>query len=134
MTAPPTDAARRLAEAAARATATAHEAPVWPGAVPPPAPAQLAPTPVAAEVVDGDGAPVGVTGRGLATADPARLRVGTGRWVAVEAWAGPWPVEERWWDPATTRRRARLQVVDADGVARLLALEGGRWWVLATYD
>ena len=56
------------------------------------------------------------------------------RWAPVVAWAGPWPVDERWWDPPAHRRRARAQVVTADGTARLLALEGGRWWVEATYD
>jgi protein ImuB len=68
------------------------------------------------------------------TAVPAQVRVGTGRWAAVVAWAGPWPVEERWWDPERHRRRARLQVLDGHGVARLLTLEGGRWWVEAIYD
>ena len=106
----------------------------WPGRVPPPAPAFVAPKPVAVDVVDADGAPVGVTGRGLPTADPARLRTPDGRWVDVESGAGPWPVEERWWDPAADSRRARLQVVDADGVARLLALERGEWSVIAVYD
>ena len=108
----------------------------WPGRVPAPAPAHVAPDPVGAELVDAAGAPVGVTGRGVATAEPARIRVGGERapWTGVVAWAGPWPVEERWWDPARARRRARLQVVDDAGVARLLALEEGRWWVLAVYD
>jgi protein ImuB len=43
-------------------------------------------------------------------------------------------VEERWWDPERQRRRARLQVLDATGVARLLSIEGGRWSVEAVYD
>ncbi len=105
----------------------------WPGRVPPPAPATVPPAPRPAEVVDGTGTPVAVDGRGQATRPPARLSVDGGPWAAVEAWAGPWPCEERWWDPAAARRRARFQVV-ADGRAHLLALEGGRWWVEATYD
>ena len=61
--------------------------------------------------------------------------VGAGRAVGRgEGWAGPWPVDERWWDPPAHRRRARFQVVDDDGEAHLLAVEGGRWWVEATYD
>jgi protein ImuB len=112
---------------------TGDGTPPWPGRLPAPAPAAVVTEPVAVEVVDADGAPVGVDGRGLATGAPARLRVAS-RWVEVVAWAGPWPVEERWWDPAAARRRARLQVVDADGVARLVALEAGRWWLLAVYD
>jgi protein ImuB len=34
-----------------------------------------------------------------------------GPWAPVRAWAGPWCVDERWWDPIAHRRRARLQVV-----------------------
>jgi protein ImuB len=53
---------------------------------------------------------------------------------AVASWAGPWPCDERWWDPETHRRRARLQVTTADGTAYLLVVEAGRWSVEATYD
>ena len=106
----------------------------WPGRLPPPAPATVPPQPVPAEVVDGSGAPVGVTGRGLVSAPPARLSVAGGPPVAVVAWAGPWPVDERWWDAAARRRRARWQLVTADGAAHLLCLEGGRWVVEAVYD
>lgn len=110
-------------------------APPWPGQVPAPAPAAVVAEPQVVEVVDAGGAPVRVNGRGVATGDPARIRLGGQQgWLDVVGWAGPWPVEERWWDPVRARRRARLQVVDAQGVARLLALEDGRWWVLAVYD
>jgi len=90
--------------------------------------------PVAAEVVDAAGDPVRVSGRGELSAPPARLSVAGGPWSDVVAWAGPWPLEERWWDAAGSRRRARLQLVLADGPARLAVLEGGRWQVTATYD
>jgi protein ImuB len=62
------------------------------------------------------------------------VRVDGGGWVDVVAWAGPWPVEERWWDAGRARRQARLQILDGTGVARLLAQEGGRWWIEAVYD
>jgi protein ImuB len=52
----------------------------------------------------------------------------------VVAWAGPWPVEERWWNPDSTRRLARFQLVGADGNAWLLLVEDGRWWTEARYD
>jgi protein ImuB len=109
-------------------------APPWPGRLPPPAPAIVNDRSVVAELVDGDGCAVEVTGRGLLSADPARLSVAGGPWVEVTAWAGPWPADERWWDPAAHRRRARLQVVLADGSAHLLALEAGCWGIEATYD
>jgi protein ImuB len=106
----------------------------WPGRVPDPAPAIVHPEPLPAEVVDAAGAGVTVDGRGMLGAPPSRLRVGDGGWSAVAAWAGPWPVDERWWDPGAHRRLARLQVATGEGAAHLLKLSGGRWWVEATYD
>jgi protein ImuB len=87
-----------------------------------------------AEVVDAAGVPVTVTGRGQASAEPSRLRIAGGPWVEIESWAGPWPVDERWWDATVHRRRARWQLVTIEGSAHLLRVEHGRWWVEATYD
>lgn len=106
----------------------------WPGRLPTPAPARTHPTPTAADVVDVAGQPVEVSGRGALSAAPVRLSVAGGPWTEVLDWAGPWPLEERWWDSAQARRRARLQLVTADGQARLVVLEHGRWHVDATYD
>ncbi len=106
----------------------------WPGRVPDPAPAIVHPEPLPAEVVDAAGAGVTVDGRSLLSAPPSRLRVEGGGWTAIAAWAGPWPVDERWWDPGAHRRLTRLQVTTGEGAAHLLKLTGGRWWVEATYD
>ncbi|HEX5494642.1 MAG TPA: DNA polymerase Y family protein [Mycobacteriales bacterium] len=106
----------------------------WPGHIPSPSPATVHGEPVPAEITDGDGLVLAVSGRHALSAPPAWLSVAGGRRVPAVAWAGPWPVDERWWDPAGRRRLARLQVVTADGAARLLALRGGRWWVEAEYD
>jgi len=106
----------------------------WPGRLPSPSPATVHPAPLPARVVGGDGGAVGADARARATAAPARLSVAGGPWQVVAAWAGPWPLDERWWDPVARRRRARWQVVTADGAAHLLALEGGQWAVEATYD
>jgi protein ImuB len=92
------------------------------------------PEPLAAEVQDGQGRPVVVSGRGLVSDGPARLSVAGGPWQPLTAWAGPWLVDERWWDRRSRRRQARFQVLAEDGVARLVALDAGRWLVLATYD
>ena len=108
--------------------------PPWPGRIPPPAPATVHPVPRPAEVFDGAGRPVTVDGRAAVSAPPARLAVAGQPPAEVVAWAGPWPVDERWWDPAAHRRRARSQVVTADGTAYLLVVEAGRWAVEATYD
>ena len=106
----------------------------WPGALPMPSPAWVHHDPVAAELVDADDDPVTVNGRGALSAPPMRLSVDGQPWTDVVAWAGPWPLEERWWDTARRRRRARLQLVTSDGHARLATLERGQWHVEATYD
>ena len=52
----------------------------------------------------------------------------------IESWAGPWPLEERWWDPMSARRQARVQIVTGNGAAYLLVVEGGDWWLEASYS
>ena len=117
-------------------TAGSRDAAPWPGHLPPPSPALVHPVPVPVEILGPDGAAVGVTGRGWCTAVPSRLILPTAGSlsVGIMGWAGPWPVDERWWDPAAARRRARLQVLLDDGTAHLLVLEQGRWRLEATYD
>jgi protein ImuB len=106
----------------------------WPGRVPAPAPAIVYAEPVPAEVVDAVGDSVVVDGRGLLGSFPSRVRVRGRAWAAITAWAGPWLVDERWWDPAAHRRLVRLQATTDQGAAYLLRLTGGRWWVEAIYD
>lgn len=106
--------------------------PPWPGGLAGLAPAQVHQPPLAADVRDHLGCPVEVTGRGVASAAPAAVRIAGRAWQEVASWAGPWPVEERWWD-SSGRRRALLQVCVSSGAAHLLAKESGRWWVEATY-
>jgi protein ImuB len=106
----------------------------WPGQVPAPAPAVVYAEPLPAEVVDAAGATVTVDGRGLLGSLPSRVRVRDRGWSAITAWAGPWLVDERWWDPATHRRLVRLQATTDQGAAYLLRLTGGGWWVEAIYD
>jgi protein ImuB len=108
--------------------------PPWPGRLPKPAPALVLAQPLAAVVVDATGTPVGVSARLELTGDPAALLIENGRPAEITGWAGPWPVDERWWAPAEARRRARFQIGLADGRAFLLALTGGHWAVEAIYD
>lgn len=117
-----------------RAKSSASESAAWPGELPSPSPATVYRRPRPAEVVDADGVRIYVTGRHAVNAPPARLSIDGGRWADITAWAGPWPVDERWWDPRAHRRRARFQVVTALGVAYLLAVEKGAWSVEAVYD
>ncbi len=99
----------------------------WPGHIPPPAPALVGSR--QCSVVDKEGVAVGVNGRGLVTSSPAKLNN-----VEITGWAGPWPIDERWWDLTTHRRRARFQLTTADGAAYLASIEGGQWFIEATYD
>ena len=109
-----------------------EEAP-WPGRLPAPSPSRVPADPGAAELLDDQDRMVTVTGRGLPSASPATLVIGRHR-HEITGWAGPWPVDERWWDTDEHRRRARFQVLSDDGHARLLTLERGRWWITAIWD
>jgi protein ImuB len=106
----------------------------WPGQIPPPAPATVYQVPRQATVTDDSGSLVSVTGRGHVSGEPARLSVAGGPPAAVTAWTGPWPVTERWWDPEHACRKARFQLVTADGSAWLAIVQDGRWLIEASYD
>jgi protein ImuB len=112
----------------------------WPGRLPAPAPAVLVDPPALVQVLDETGQPVVVTERGGLVRSPARLGMGNDSPVAVTSWAGPWPVDERWWDPAQSARVARLQLVDVRGRAYLVAGEmyragiPPRWVLEGIYD
>ena len=111
----------------------------WPGRIPEPWPTVVHPLPLPAQVVDAQGVTVGVSGRGEATAAPMRVAVAASpmqpadRWADIVAWAGPWPLDERWWDVQVHHRQARMQLVTAAGEAHLVVLEGGAWWIEASY-
>lgn len=106
----------------------------WPGRIPVPAPATVYPVALPARIIDDCGATVTVTGRAQISAYPAWLSAGGGQSLAVTSWAGPWPVTERWWDPASARRQARFQLVTEDGSAWLAVVQDGRWLIEASYD
>ena len=108
--------------------------PPWPGRLPAPHPTVVHDPVLPARVVDGAGADVLLDSSGVISVAPQRLSVRGGRSVPIASWAGPWPVHERWWDPAAHVSLARFQIVTADGVARLLATAEGRWWIEGTYD
>jgi protein ImuB len=106
----------------------------WPGQLPEPSPTVLADDPV--ELTDADGNPVRVTARGLFSADPVHL---TGKWAGrLTWWAGPWPVDERWWDSVPAGRSARVQVLldgpDDTGRALLLCYRQRRWYLEGVYE
>ena len=127
----PDDAARRVTPGATP-EGRSGPPPPWPGRLPTPSPAIVHEPPLAAEVLDAGGHPVAVSGRGAPSAAPVRVRV-SGRDEEVAAWAGPWTVEERWWDAARHRRLARFQLLTASGRAYVAVLERQQWWLAAEY-
>ncbi|WP_433302623.1 DNA polymerase Y family protein [Actinoplanes sp. CA-030573] len=131
VTVPP---ARRKGGGGRRPVPASAALPPWPGRLPKPAPAVVPLQPIPAVVLDPAGVPVGVSARLELTGDPAALIVERGGPVEISGWAGPWPVDERWWASGEGRRRARFQVALSDGRALLLSLAAGHWAVEAIYD
>ena len=108
---------------------------LWPGALPAPSPATVHVEPVPVDVLDHSGRVVQVNGRGVVSAAPALVVYATGS-ATVSSWAGPWPIDERWWDPRA-RRAARFQMVvsgDHGERAHMIEVSSGRWYVTADYD
>ena len=104
-------------------------------------PTLVYPSPHPAEVLSADGRQVTVSARGALSGAPSVFRLLPAPQVAdsnklypITAWAGPWPVEERWWDSDTENRLARFQLVTADGRAWLAAVQNTHWWIEASYD
>lgn len=109
----------------------------WPGQLPAPSPTVVDSGVNTVELLDGHGNSVQVTGRGLFSAEPAWLD-GAGLRGPLSWWAGPWPVDERWWDPehAQTGRAARAQVL-IDGEppqALLLCYRQRQWYMEGVYE
>ena len=108
--------------------------PPWPGRIMGAAPGVVYPFAREADVTDEAGAAVTVTGRCVVSAAPAWLAADGEPPLRITAWAGPWPLSERWWDPAAARRRARFQLLTGDGRAWLAAVQDGRWLIEAAYS
>src|SRR5262249_49755277 len=113
---PPGAVGRRAAAAAltraAVARPTARTRALRPA--PPPPPARPGP----AQLLDATRRPVQVTERGAMPAPPALFGFGS-ELTAITSWAGPWPVDERWWSDDDARRVVRCQIVDVRGRAYL---------------
>jgi len=117
----------------------------WPGRLPAPAPATVLTDAPPIAVRTADGSTVSVDERLELSGPPVSVQSGREPAVAVTGWAGPWPVDERWWAPEEAGEAVRLQLGLADGRALLVALRrrlragpetpGGDVWLLeAVYD
>lgn len=109
----------------------------WSGSIPRPSPTSVASVPPVAQVFDVHGDEVMVTGRHELSGTPACLEV-SGHSYEIMRIAGPWPVEERWWDARRRRRHVRLQFLVKNARGRLtvflVGLENRTWTLLARYE
>jgi protein ImuB len=105
----------------------------WPGRLPTPSPSVLHDPALPAQVEGAEPGAVQVSGRGVLSQAITRVAIDGGPWREVLAWAGPWCIEERWWDATRMRRQARFQVLLAGGIAHVLTVTQGRWWIEASY-
>ena len=130
--------------------------PKWRGALPTPSPSVVYSEPISVQINDQFGKLLSVSARHELSAPPVTVIIGVAHYK-VNSWAGPWPVEEHWWDIARNRRLVRLQLVcekitlkniatgnTATGkvlidsapqiLAMLAILEHGEWTVAAIYN
>jgi protein ImuB len=122
------------------AVVTTTDKPKWRGSLPTPSPSVVYSEPPLVRVVDKNKNLLRVSARHELSADPEQLIINQQNHKII-SWAGPWPVEEKWWDTARSRRLVRLQVVIEkllpDGSqqvqALLVALEHGEWSIAAIY-
>jgi protein ImuB len=105
----------------------------WPGSLPMPSPSAVYPSATPAVVTDSREQPVWVSGRGVSSGAPAVVRH-DGVVEHIAAWAGPWVVDERWWDAVRHRRVARFQLLTTSGRAYLAVIERQQWWLVAEYS
>lgn len=110
----------------------------WNGALPAPSPAVVYDEPLPVMVCDALGNDVTVSGRHEMSAEPCVVVLQQQRYTVL-SWAGPWPVEERWWDTMRQRRIVRIQLVvrrnNTATTTRALVLtrEHGKWWVTSRF-
>lgn len=106
----------------------------WQGAIPGPLPAMVGHPAAKVVMVGEEGQAVYVTADAVLSAQPAGLRWGGKRFL-ITAWAGPWPVQGRWW--RDEKPVARLQAVGVDKHGNeyaWLLLWCGEWRVEASYE
>lgn len=107
----------------------------WPGGLPGIAPASVFARPEPVGLFDAHGQTIAIGERGTLSAAPAQLQLRAGQPVrGVSAWAGPWPLVERWWDAAQAKHCVRAQLIDSAGDAWLLVGDESGWAVAARYD
>lgn len=119
---------------------SASAAEAWQGAIP--GIGRLHTTALPARLRTDEGRDISVSGEGSLILDttasalaqeirPAVLIVGD-RSLSVHQWAGPWLIDEYWWDPSRHTRRAYIQIATEKSV-HLLYRENGQWFEEGNY-
>ncbi|MET0966883.1 MAG: DNA polymerase Y family protein [Nakamurella sp.] len=126
----------------------------WPGSMPAPSPTRVPPPgsesePDSVILLDYEGKPIRLTGRGALTGSPVwlqseRREEGEQRGGKqgdtslihqhIDAWAGPWLLDERWWSADRRPTSARVQLVTESGTAMLVRLTHRGWQIEGMYD
>ncbi len=105
----------------------------WPGRLPQPAPAAVMENCPQVMLEDRFGNDVRIDIRGGFDAVPVTFRWGSKKWV-LRGWAGPWSMDERWWDPVIGIHGARLQVLLEKNRVLLLVYDAAVWRVEGIYE
>ena len=105
----------------------------WPGQLPTPLPGTVFSPRHPVHVFSVTGGDITVNDRGELSAPPVLFSATATRSRKLTAWAGPWPIDERWWSEDASSAW-RFQAVDETGCAWLLVLDAGGWWAEARYD
>ena len=102
----------------------------WPGALPEPSPSLLHTEALKVDLLGTCGHHLAVSGEGVLECSAGctdwHLSILRGPYgdTAIGTFAGPWIIEQRWWDRPV--RRAYLQVVGA-GIGSLIYIENDQW-------
>jgi len=125
-------------ENTARMQKPAHHEGPWSGLLPSPLPAVALTEPERIVLFDVADNAVGVTRRCELTAIPQWVIRADGARQEILTWAGPWPIEERWWDPARASRIVQMQIVISGSrqveMPLLLQLQRHNWLITACYQ
>lgn len=107
----------------------------WPGSLPSPGPTLLCQPPQEIEVLDTHDNPVRFSHRLAMSGTPATvLWLGDQpQRLAIEQWAGPWPITTGWWR-AQAQRALYFQLVPHDHRPLLVAYRPGLWQCEGIYD
>lgn len=114
-----------------QSTAVANESP-WPNRLPSPSPSTVTTDPQPIDLHSDRGVTITASKRGVLSSQPHLVCL-DGQQRLITDFAGPWTVDDQWWDTQHRSRGVYLQVVVEDGDAFLLWSSKGRWYLAGCY-